>query len=291
VATLGGGLILGAGRYGGRRKHGGGASEFEERERGLDDLCIAVRAHIRRARLAGTTREALVRTLLRRKEEIEPELTKLVAEGTIVEVGRGILIHGDEAARGVEAILTTLERFHTKQPLAVGMKKALLPDLVRGEVAVVDGLVEALLADGRMDALSEGRVRLGGRTPQLSPAQQERSDAILALLGDEPWQTPRSNELPKLVGGLNAEVEQLLVLLEHDGGVVRLRDGVLLLATTFEDAQAKIRAHCVESGSLSPADVKRLVGATRKYAIPLLEHLDQIGFTRRQGDVRVLRDA
>jgi selenocysteine-specific elongation factor len=291
VATLGGGVILGSGSYGSRRRRGGGAGDFEERECGLEDLRVAVESHVRRARLAGTSREAIVRTLLRRKEEIEPELAALTAEGAVVEIGRGILVHGDEARRGVESILAAVERFHEKQPLAIGMKKALLPDLVRGEPAVVDGLVSTLLTDGRMDALSEGRVRLGGRAPRLSTAQQSRSDAILEILGREPWQTPRSNDLPQMVGGLAAEVEQLLTLLEHAGRVVRLRDGVLLLDETFADVQDKIRAHCAAKGSLSPADVKALVGATRKYAIPLLEHLDQIGFTRRQGDVRVLRDA
>jgi len=291
VATLGGGVILGAGRYEGRRKHAGGAAEFEERERGLEDPRVAVESHIRRAHLNGSGREALVRTLLRRKEEIEPELASLIADGAVVEIGRGILVHGDEAANGVRTILEALQRFHTKQPLAVGMKKALLADLVRGSAAVVDGLVDTLLADGRMDALSEGRVRIGGRMPELSSAQQERTDAILELLGNDPWQTPRASELPKLVGGLVAEVEQLTSLLEDAGRIVRLRDGVLLLDTTFADVQEKIRAHCAEKGTLAPADVKALVGATRKYAIPLLEHLDQIGFTRRQGDVRVLRDA
>ncbi len=288
MATLGGGIILGAGRYAGRRKQSGGAAEFEERERGLDDPRVAVEAHVRRARLNGTDRAALIRALLRRKEEIEPELTGLIADGHVVEVGRGILVHGEEATRGTDAILGALDRFHAKQPLAVGMKKAVLPNIVRGEIAVVDGLVGALLADGRVDALSEGRVRRGGRAPELSGVQQERSDAILAILGKDPWQTPRAHELPNLVDGLNAEVEQLLALLEHGGRVVHLRDGVLLLAETLADVQTKVRAHCAEHGSLAPADVKRLVGATRKYAIPLLEYLDQIGFTRRQGDVRVL---
>jgi selenocysteine-specific elongation factor len=37
-------------------------------------------------------------------------------------------------------------------------------------------------------------------------------------------------------------------------------------------------------------DVKQLFGLTRKFAIPLLEHLDRSRFTRRVGDKRVFRD-
>ena len=35
------------------------------------------------------------------------------------------------------------------------------------------------------------------------------------------------------------------------------------------------------------ADLKDLIGVTRKQAVPLLEHLDQTRFTLRRGDVRV----
>ncbi len=289
VATLGGGTVLGAGRLGGRRRRSARAHEFEARARGLSDLVVAIESQLRGARLAGIERAEIVRALLRRREEIEPVIAALVAEGRAVELARGMLLHADEATRGEDAILATIARDHERRPLAIGMKKALLADRVRGTPAVVDGLVERLVATARVETLGEGRVRVGGRRPQLTAAQQARSDAIVAELTRDPWQTPRASELPTLVGGLEAEVEQLIALLDDDGVIVRLRDGVLLLTKTYEDAKAKIRAHCETHGGLSPADLKSLVGATRKYGIPLLEHLDQIGFTRRQGDRRVLR--
>ncbi len=40
---------------------------------------------------------------------------------------------------------------------------------------------------------------------------------------------------------------------------------------------------------MTAGDAKNLLGSTRKYSIPLLEYLDQIGFTVRQGDKRVLK--
>ncbi|NUN52544.1 MAG: SelB C-terminal domain-containing protein [Planctomycetaceae bacterium] len=43
------------------------------------------------------------------------------------------------------------------------------------------------------------------------------------------------------------------------------------------------------SGGIAPADLKDLLGATRKFGIPFLEHLDSTGFTVRVGDRRVLR--
>ena len=43
--------------------------------------------------------------------------------------------------------------------------------------------------------------------------------------------------------------------------------------------------------ALSDATFKELLGSSRRYTIPLLEHFDEIGLTRREGNVRVLRQA
>jgi selenocysteine-specific elongation factor len=40
-------------------------------------------------------------------------------------------------------------------------------------------------------------------------------------------------------------------------------------------------------GSIAVADLRDLFNTTRKYAVPFLEHLDEVRVTRRKGDVRV----
>jgi selenocysteine-specific elongation factor len=35
---------------------------------------------------------------------------------------------------------------------------------------------------------------------------------------------------------------------------------------------------------------RQALGTSRKYAVPILEHFDATGVTKRQGDVRVLRN-
>jgi selenocysteine-specific elongation factor len=39
------------------------------------------------------------------------------------------------------------------------------------------------------------------------------------------------------------------------------------------------------------AELRDLLGTTRKYAIPFCEYLDRIGLTRREGDLRLLGNA
>jgi hypothetical protein len=42
---------------------------------------------------------------------------------------------------------------------------------------------------------------------------------------------------------------------------------------------------------MTMADLRDLLGTTRKYAVPIGEYLDRIGLTRREGDVRRLGEA
>lgn len=289
LVTLGGGVVLGEGEIRGKHRAALREADFEERERALTDLGVAVASHIRRAWLRGTTRAAAAMDVKRRAEEIDAPLAAMLASGAAADLGRGLLVHADAAAAGCEAILREVERFHARTPLAMGMRKASLPETVGAEAPVVDGLLERMHAARQVEPIEGGRIRAFGRTPPLSDAQQERCGKILAALLADPWQTPREDELPGLVAGPPSEVAQLLDLLEEQGSVVRFKDGVILHGDTVASAKERIAERIRAAGSVGPGDLKELLGATRKYSIPLLEHLDAVGFTRRQGDKRVLR--
>ena len=51
----------------------------------------------------------------------------------------------------------------------------------------------------------------------------------------------------------------------------------------------RVEAALREQGQISLAEVRDLLSTTRKYVQALLEHLDAIGLTVRDGDVRKLR--
>ncbi len=288
LETLGGGVVLGPGEH----RRGAGPSrvaEFEERERGLSDPRVAVENHLRRAWLNGSDRARIAADVKRRLEEVDEHLPALFERGAAVDLGRGLLAHADAVSAGEDAAVAALERFHERSPLAAGAAKAALLDEVRAAPAFLDGVLERLRAAGRIDLLDRGRIRLAGRTPRLTATQSRRREAILEILAKDPWQSPRASELPTTLSALDREVDELLTLLDDEGMIVRLRDGVLLTTAVLEDAKAKIAAHVTSTGALSPSDLKTLLGATRKFGIPLLEHLDAVGFTRRVGDTRVLR--
>ena len=79
---------------------------------------------------------------------------------------------------------------------------------------------------------------------------------------------------------LNALVEQ--------GLIVKLTGGILFPREKYIDAIARLVGYVREHGSMTVSEARDLLGTTRKYIVPLLEHMDTLRITRRQGDQRLL---
>ena len=64
---------------------------------------------------------------------------------------------------------------------------------------------------------------------------------------------------------------------------------LVFLSETYREMVAQISDFIRENGSITVAQVRDMFSASRKYALGLMEHLDQVKITRRVGDERVLR--
>ena len=74
------------------------------------------------------------------------------------------------------------------------------------------------------------------------------------------------------------------------GALVRIGDDVYR-RSQLESAKAAIRGLLTERGQATMAQIRDALGTSRKYALPLMEHLDSVGFTIRVGDLRRLRNS
>jgi selenocysteine-specific elongation factor len=85
-----------------------------------------------------------------------------------------------------------------------------------------------------------------------------------------------------------AELRAALQRLARDGAAVRLGD-LWFASRIVDDARAKMTVHYATAPTLTVVQFKALTGLARKQAVAMLEHFDQLGLTRREGDVRVRR--
>ena len=82
---------------------------------------------------------------------------------------------------------------------------------------------------------------------------------------------------------------EVVNLLDAEGQVVKVSESVVFSASAYRQMVDGITRHLAENGEITVADVRDLLGTSRKYALALMDHLDHVRVTRRVGDVRVLR--
>jgi selenocysteine-specific elongation factor len=288
-STVGGGVVLGEAARRRRRGKEETLAALREREEGLADAAAAVRAALRAAGTEGMDGAALAAAVKRRPAEVKALLEALVAGGAAVALPGGLHLHADAWEEATGRVRAALDAFHGEHRLRDAMRLAELRGAARAPEAVVDAAVRSLAASGEAEALPGGRVRLAGRGAALSDRERERLARLEALLREAGFATPREDEIPAALDAPPAQVEALLGLLVENGTVLRFKEGVVLHAATVEEGKRKIAERIRAAGAVVPADLKELLGATRKYGIPFLEHLDSTGFTVRVGDRRVLR--
>jgi len=282
--TLGGGIVIGESR----RKISAGKSRLvkrvAEREAGLDDPERSVLFHLSASGLDPLGSRAVAREVYLRADEFGPLLDKLLAEGSILKVGARFL-SAVQVDAGRTRLVRTLEKFHKKEPLRAAASAA----WVREQLGVSDSVLDLLVSTGdAVESVPGGRLRIAGRAPALSPEQMERLESMKELVSKERFATPKEAELPGLLNIMAEEAAKLLDLLIHDGAIVRIGAGVILSAEATAEAKEKIADWIGKNGPLAPADLKTLLGMSRKYSIPLLEWLDATRFTVRKGDRREL---
>jgi selenocysteine-specific elongation factor len=140
------------------------------------------------------------------------------------------------------------------------------------DVAILDEHQRAAL--GRLDdvEVGMGRARMRG-----APDDPLADHPYLAALDAEPFNPAEPTDVDR------AELGELV----RRGHVVSL-DGVCFSSAAV-DLAARVVAHLLAGNpeGFTVADARDALGTTRKYAVPLLTHLDATGVTKRRGDRRV----
>ena len=83
--------------------------------------------------------------------------------------------------------------------------------------------------------------------------------------------------------------EELVRALAQRGDIVRLSDEVAFTRSAFDSAVAMVKEIVGSNGSVTVAQLRDRMGASRRPVLALLEYLDAQRVTRRVGDARLLR--
>ena len=170
-----------------------------------------------------------------------------------------------------EKLALALAGYHRRYPLRQGMPR----EDARSRLKISAAAFEALLfSSSDVVRTNERVVWLPDHSPQPDQTQARQVRNLLAEFAASPYAPPT----PKI----DAE---LLAYLVEQNQLVRVAEDVVFLAEPYAEMLAWVRDQ-IASGSLTVAAMRDRFRTSRKYALALLEHLDERKITRRVGDAR-----
>jgi selenocysteine-specific elongation factor len=226
-------------------------------------------------------------------EEAVALVAELKEKGELVEVSVGgarrLLLHRDMVDELEERLLAALDRLHEQFPLMSTHDRQKVQshlDYV-GDDALVHAAVDRLIERKRL----AGDLRRIGRAdfkPKLSANLRKLKDKLVAAYRDARFQPPEPSSFASQAGGNAANLSDLFEVCVAEGQLARVSDDIYLHTDADAEMRRLVSERLAQGGGLTVAEIRDLLGTTRKYAVPLCEYLDRVGVTRREGDLRLL---
>ena len=180
------------------------------------------------------------------------------------------------------AALVVVGDYHQAYPLRRGMPKEELKSKLKVSPRFFSRLVtklthESMLREeGPLIFQPEHEIRF-------SAQQEEKVNQLLHQFSTSPYSPPSIKDSKPAVG---EDVYQAMVELEM---LIPVSSEVVFRKQDYDHMVAEVKGLIQEVGTISAAQVRDHFHTSRRYALALLEHLDEIGVTVRQGDVRKLK--
>lgn len=293
AATLGGGRVL---QPTGRRLRRRDAAGIDRLRRLTDpDPLVRLRAVLASRGLAGASDLVLIREAGIPSTELAGLLEQLSTSGEIVELAvgprRALRLLTETVVELEARVVRALGRLHAARPRQTAIRRgdvaAELPDLATE--TLIASLLERLAGQRRV-VLTPRTVALAGQQPKLSQSERKLKAELHERIKAGGLNPPDFAELSALAGAKTGLLRELLALLVDEGLAVEVVANLYLDAEADATMRERVRGRLAEGGTLTMAELRDLLGTTRKYAVPFGEYLDRAGVTHREGDARRLAE-
>jgi selenocysteine-specific elongation factor len=288
VVTIGGGAVLDARAPRHKRKDAAVAPFLGVLEHGT-------REEFLRALVEAASRGLTLPEIVARTGWIEAETRatadKLAAAKRVTILGGApVVVAPVQAVTACAgAIRKAVETFHRANPLLPGIpKQELRARAGRARVEMFEAALNDLVA-ARALVVTGDLVGQAGREIALSAEESRAKELIEREFESARLTVPDfASVLAKLPVDA-ARAQKILQILLREKVLVKISSDLVFHRNTLQRLREMLAKYRKERGARLPITVfKELTGITRKYAIPLLEHLDREQVTRRAGDERVI---
>jgi selenocysteine-specific elongation factor len=218
------------------------------------------------------------------QEEIKTQTQKLIEDKIIFKIDN-LIVEKSKWETLLNKIKEELRKQHQIYPYKLGLNSAELCGKIKKEKESFVELGIRFLVDSK-EIVAEGAfLRMPGHQPQLIEKQKNIAQKIFQKLSSDPLSAPTKEEILTEFSQ-NPEVLSFLI---QTGEILELKDGILLCQKDFENIKNEIVAYLKKNQEGTVSKLREHLKTTRKYMVPILEKLDQLGITQREGDKRLLK--
>jgi len=223
------------------------------------------------------------------EDDVYETVKGLVAKGEMIALGEGELeltsdrwvIDDTGHNKWIERLGTELNEYHGKFPLREGMPREELKSRAKLDTKPFNLIIEAAIKRGLL--IEKGyKIRTIEHEPKLAQHEAQAVDDLKKRFRSSEYAPPSVKDVLESVG------DELMAYLLNDGWLVRVSRDVVFEGEIYRQMVDKIREELITRETLKVAQVRDLFKTSRKYALALMEHLDEIGVTIRDGDIRRL---
>lgn len=182
----------------------------------------------------------------------------------------------------VARTVSEVDQYHRTYPLRRGLPREELKSRLKLSPRVFNALVNRMVGDGLLEE-NGPLIYLPSHEIRFTPQQRQVVEALMSRFNTAAFTPPTVKECQTEVG------EELYGALVELGYLVQVSPEVVFSRDIYTRMVDEIKRLLVSQGTVTAAQVRDHFSTSRRYALALLEHLDAIGVTLREGDVRKLK--
>lgn len=218
-------------------------------------------------------------------------VSKLIDEGKVRLIKNEYLMHRDYISIICGAASSILSEYHSKNQLSPGMGREEFKSRLEQALRITDRKI----IDDLMLIMEEEKVLRGsGQTVcaydfkiSYSPEMQKLRDRIFKAYKDGRYEMPTVEEI--LQGEKDeANSRHVIDAMASEGMLVRLSHQYYIEREAFDSAMKQLKEKLSADGIITLAEFRDILGTSRKFAMAILDYLDEQKITRKEGDARVL---
>lgn len=226
-------------------------------------------------------------------EKQEELLKKMEADGIIIRYisGDNRLITSVERMHSMKKnIIDELSKFHRDHPLAEGENYSRLKSIINTDETTFEILLQELIREGKLSRTSN-YIKLSDFETVFTGRFVKIAEEIEKVFIEKGFSSPNETELLAILNSYNKDdVRNVYQALIRQGKLVKVSSDIVFHSSIIEKAFNIIKSLIQKKGQMTVSDFRQTANTSRKYAVPLLEYCDKIGFTIREGDIRKLKE-